>query len=262
LAKLLSQNPKRPFAMRKIAQTARISSWADPVSARDIDGEPDGQYEGEGEQDDDDDGDTSTHGQASVVRRLGGASEEESDISERRSTLGSLGSSLGVGGKRREKARFHSLLSVVDGEGTLIEEQMEEDSETSDDEGDEGREDEDDERREEINRRSAGFDMRRRRSFHDLDTFRRLEVLSRDQMRIDVELCGQLLIMLRREEHLRNVITCVKVCTFPPFQCFIFHDSFCIYDLDRCRLAITNQQIFAYSLRHTCRGAPSYRRRR
>jgi len=51
----------------------------------------------------------------------------------------------------------------------------------------------------------------RRRSFHDLDTFRALEVLSPERMKIDVELCGQCLIMWRRETHLRNVVDFVRV---------------------------------------------------
>ena len=58
--------------------------------------------------------------------------------------------------------------------------------------------------------------MTRRRSFHDLDTFRELEVLSPDRMRIDVELCGQCLIMWRREMHLKNVVDSVRVTTAHP----------------------------------------------
>jgi hypothetical protein len=51
----------------------------------------------------------------------------------------------------------------------------------------------------------------RRRSFHDLETFKEVQVLSLERMVIDVEICGQLLIALRREEHLENVAACVKV---------------------------------------------------
>lgn len=57
--------------------------------------------------------------------------------------------------------------------------------------------------------------IKRRRSFHDLDSFRNLEVLSPTRMKIDVELCGQCLIMWRREEHLKNVIACVDVSFIP-----------------------------------------------
>ena len=51
----------------------------------------------------------------------------------------------------------------------------------------------------------------RRRSFHDLETFEGVQVLSLERMVIDVEICGQLLIALRREEHLGNVAACIKV---------------------------------------------------
>lgn len=51
----------------------------------------------------------------------------------------------------------------------------------------------------------------RRRSFHDLETFKGVRVLSVERMMIDVEICGQLLIAWRREEHLQNVAACVKV---------------------------------------------------
>lgn len=51
----------------------------------------------------------------------------------------------------------------------------------------------------------------RRRSFHDLQTFSDIEVLTPERMKIDVDICGQLLTMWRREEHLKNVITCTRV---------------------------------------------------
>lgn len=38
-------------------------------------------------------------------------------------------------------------------------------------------------------------------------------VLATERMRVDVELCGQLLIMTRREQHLQNVIACLHVLT-------------------------------------------------
>ena len=46
-----------------------------------------------------------------------GAGEMDSDMSEARRHA-----------KRREKARFHSLLSVVDGEGVQVEKELEQDS--------------------------------------------------------------------------------------------------------------------------------------
>ena len=58
----------------------------------------------------------------------------------------------------------------------------------------------------------------RRRSFHDLSSLRDMRVLKIEQMRVDVELCGQLLIMARREEHLQNVMACLEasIC-YPHF---------------------------------------------
>jgi hypothetical protein len=51
----------------------------------------------------------------------------------------------------------------------------------------------------------------RRRSFNGLGSFKEIRILPLERMRIDVELCGQMLIMRRRETHLQNVITCLKV---------------------------------------------------
>lgn len=61
----------------------------------------------------------------------------------------------------------------------------------------------------------------RRRSFHDLSSLRGMHVLNIEQMTVDVELCGQLLIMARREEHLQNVIACLQVLFFRCTQ-FLF----------------------------------------
>lgn len=60
---------------------------------------------------------------------------------------------------------------------------------------------------------AAPIGKRRRRSFHDLESFRGMHVLTPDHMRIDVQLCGHLLIMHRREQHLKNVIACLQVLT-------------------------------------------------
>ncbi|KAJ7179118.1 hypothetical protein C8R46DRAFT_625399, partial [Mycena filopes] len=63
-------------------------------------------------------------------------------------------------------------------------------------------------------RRPATFGPRRRRSWHqDPKSFKNLKVLSPERMRIDVALCGQVLILTRREEHLKNVMDCVRVLT-------------------------------------------------
>ncbi|KAF8897553.1 hypothetical protein BD779DRAFT_1491482 [Infundibulicybe gibba] len=56
--------------------------------------------------------------------------------------------------------------------------------------------------------------LQRRRSFHDLASWHTmLPVLTPERMRIDVELCGQVLIASRRAQHLRNVLACVHVLT-------------------------------------------------
>ncbi|KAJ7180109.1 hypothetical protein C8R43DRAFT_1117442 [Mycena crocata] len=59
-------------------------------------------------------------------------------------------------------------------------------------------------------RRAPKLALRRRRSWHqDPGSFKGLKVLSAERMRIDVALCGQVLIMTRRQEHLKNVLACV-----------------------------------------------------
>ncbi|KAJ6539368.1 hypothetical protein B0H19DRAFT_1240124 [Mycena capillaripes] len=63
-------------------------------------------------------------------------------------------------------------------------------------------------------RRPMALGPRRRRSWHqDFKSFKDLKVLSPERMRIDVALCGQVLIMTRREEHLKNVLACVQILT-------------------------------------------------
>ena len=77
---------------------------------------------------------------------LGGSHEEgmESDMSETRR--------YGVEtGRRKEKTRFHSLMSVVDGEGVQVEKELEEDSDREEWDWEEWEE----------GRRSSLFDPRR-----------------------------------------------------------------------------------------------------
>jgi hypothetical protein len=38
-----------------------------------------------------------------------------------------------------------------------------------------------------------------------------MPVLTAERMKIDVEIAGQVLIMARREQHLRNVVACLEV---------------------------------------------------
>ncbi|KAI0375656.1 hypothetical protein BV20DRAFT_1117203 [Pilatotrama ljubarskyi] len=53
----------------------------------------------------------------------------------------------------------------------------------------------------------------RRRSFDDAPDFADSRILPVERMRIDVELCGQLLVMRRREAHLANVLACLQALT-------------------------------------------------
>jgi len=53
----------------------------------------------------------------------------------------------------------------------------------------------------------------RRRSFDDAMSLAKLRILPVHHMKIDVELCGQLLVMRRREEHLEGVAACLRVLT-------------------------------------------------
>ncbi|KAI9512172.1 hypothetical protein F5148DRAFT_1008388 [Russula earlei] len=53
----------------------------------------------------------------------------------------------------------------------------------------------------------------RRRSFDDASKLTRSRVLPVNRMKIDVELCGQLLVMRRREQHLDGVVACLHILT-------------------------------------------------
>ncbi|KAI0765510.1 hypothetical protein BC629DRAFT_1596637 [Irpex lacteus] len=55
--------------------------------------------------------------------------------------------------------------------------------------------------------------LKRCRSFDDVDALRGTRILPPERMRIDVELCGQTLMLRRREEHLQNVIACLEALT-------------------------------------------------
>ncbi|KAG1806788.1 uncharacterized protein HD556DRAFT_1324065 [Suillus plorans] len=62
----------------------------------------------------------------------------------------------------------------------------------------------------ESKRKMLSPDIRRRHSFHDLDAFRDLRILPFKWMRIDVDLCSHLLVMHRREEHLKCMLACLE----------------------------------------------------
>jgi hypothetical protein len=55
--------------------------------------------------------------------------------------------------------------------------------------------------------------LSRRRSFDDASGLPRSRVLPIQCMKIDVELCGQLLVMRRREQHLEGVVGCLGILT-------------------------------------------------
>ena len=55
--------------------------------------------------------------------------------------------------------------------------------------------------------------LRGRRSFDDAEKLKGTRILPVEYMRTDVELCGQLLVMHRREEHLANVLACLQAVT-------------------------------------------------
>ncbi|THH06359.1 hypothetical protein EW146_g9636, partial [Bondarzewia mesenterica] len=64
-----------------------------------------------------------------------------------------------------------------------------------------------------LRRRAVGVGLVRRRSFDDASRLTRMRILPLDRMKIDVDLCGQLLIMRRRERHLEGVISTLHVLT-------------------------------------------------
>jgi hypothetical protein len=76
-------------------------------------------------------------------------------------------------------------------------------------------------------RRLFRHGVRRRHSFHDLSSFGHVRVLPPKRMRVDVGLSGQLLVMLRREEHLENVLACLQVHEVFRVSLFITKVFFC-----------------------------------
>jgi len=202
LSRLLAR--KKPWAQRRLSGSTRVSSWADPLSAR------------EGVAVDPESGDGS--GTESKRRKDELDTELDSDVSANPSLLGrdqpapvipSLSDSLSSRWRRKEKARFHSLLSVVDGDGFMgeapLDEEDEDDGETVDD-GDSDRET--------FSVPGQSWrGLRRRWSFHDLEDFdgEAFEVLDVERMKIDVNLCGQLLVMRRREDQMKYMMMCMKV---------------------------------------------------
>ncbi|PCH41011.1 hypothetical protein WOLCODRAFT_162738 [Wolfiporia cocos MD-104 SS10] len=62
-------------------------------------------------------------------------------------------------------------------------------------------------------RRTTIRRLRRCHSFDATSQFKDMCVLPIERMRIDVELCGELLVMMRREQHLANIAACLAVLT-------------------------------------------------
>lgn len=150
--------------------------------------------------------------------------------------------------REREKARFHSLLSIVDQDGNhFLEEPLgswdpvgplysndpdeldglypyDDDTEfTGAGPGPDLNDSEWIRRRRRRRGTRFWYDPLRRRSFHDLDDFHEMPVLAPEWMRVDVEMCGQVLVMLRREEHLRNVVKCLEVRLRFSWLCSLYH---------------------------------------
>ncbi|KAA1466389.1 hypothetical protein DENSPDRAFT_831206 [Dentipellis sp. KUC8613] len=62
-------------------------------------------------------------------------------------------------------------------------------------------------------KKPAGPQLTRRRSFDDASRLAQMRVLPLERMKIDVDLCGQLLIMRRRERHLEGAVACLQILT-------------------------------------------------
>ncbi|KAF7331989.1 hypothetical protein MKEN_00079200 [Mycena kentingensis (nom. inval.)] len=164
--KLNAFNQKRPWGNRLVQN--RITSWSDPVSAREV-------------LDGDDSEDSATGEDGSGA----------SDRYRRRKAL------------PRERVSSRLAQSILsDAEDVIYEEPSEAMGYLSDAPPVPA-----------PKRRQTGA-LQRRRSWHqDSSSFKGVRVLTVERMRIDVALCGQVLVMLRRAQHLRNVLSCVKVLT-------------------------------------------------
>lgn len=148
-------NKKRPWVVGKGGWQSRVTSWSDPISARDLLDEDMIEYH-------DASGRSRSHsgGRARTWSRPG------------RDSFGADGDEVRM---------------TVSGEEAGG----------------------DDEHRRRLFRHGA----KRRHSFHDVSSLDYVRVLPVERMKIDVELSGQLLIMLRREEHLENVLACLQTMT-------------------------------------------------
>ncbi|KIK68149.1 hypothetical protein GYMLUDRAFT_191267 [Collybiopsis luxurians FD-317 M1] len=224
----LAKHPtRRPWPGNRIPYASRVSSWSDPVSARD-------DAQGVSKHAQNSSASSSDGGQASEDRfskEDGYLAENFSQHHRRTSTAkpipetsSSVWSNDDAAGPDRRHSRTQSIAegrsARRDNDGSNEakskshhpENFLQEEGKTS--------------------QRSLGITPRRRRSFHSLSVYRhnvgavdtesvgddvdhriRVKVLPIDRMRIDVELCGYYLIMWRRAEHLQNVIATLQILT-------------------------------------------------
>ncbi|KAK7061736.1 hypothetical protein R3P38DRAFT_2831259 [Favolaschia claudopus] len=171
--KLSAFNHKRPWGTR--LNQNRISSWSDPVSAREM-------------VDDEDESDESAEGEE-------GSSSMASSVPRPHRKRATVGSS---------KLAHVSILDEEEEVSVFYDEPLEALGYLSDAA-----------QMPSPRRRTVALGPRRRRSWHCTDprSFKDLKILTPERMRIDVALCGQVLVLTRREEHLRNVLGCVQVLT-------------------------------------------------
>ncbi|CAK5263048.1 unnamed protein product, partial [Mycena citricolor] len=107
--------------------------------------------------------------------------------------------------------------------------------------------------------------LSRRRSWHaDSQAFRGLEVIHPERMRIDVALCGQFLVMWRREQYLDNVLACVKASSCRSIWVVIlmgFPATDHFFDRDQCSLGARSRPPRT-CIEPACSGDPGHLRNR
>ncbi|KAF5389046.1 hypothetical protein D9757_004895 [Collybiopsis confluens] len=219
----LAKHPtRRPWPGNRIPHPSRVTSWSDPISARD---------------DAQDINILILPGSESSMSDDGQASEERlsrEDVNE------DLGEGMNTGHQRNSTARPTYSAGPGEISDHHIDVYRRPQSTTGmhreDTRGNRSKhrsnELEDSPSEEVTTRKMLGVVPRRRRSFHSLSVYQQdtgsvdtdsvtddvprrisIKVLPIDRMRIDVELCGHYLIMWRRADHLRNVIATLQVLT-------------------------------------------------
>ncbi|THV08548.1 hypothetical protein K435DRAFT_740733 [Dendrothele bispora CBS 962.96] len=193
----IPESKRLPKALlgKRMPPTNRVSSWADPLSARQ------GELDGDSEDDlqriwrDSDEDRLSNEDVLQGEKKYGvGMRERDKRGPNRTSSSQYLGDSL------HQHRRGQSAAGGRDG----VEESFSGVRLRRQEEG--------------MKKRPLGLSPTRRRSFHDLGSFRGCYVLSTERMKIDVELCGNFIIMRRREEHIKNVIAALERIVIPGFH--------------------------------------------